>query len=287
MNNFEDKNKEKWDRIIDPKSENSLTSFREILSYKELYYRLVKRDFTIFYKQTILGPLWYIIQPLVYTVIFTIIFGNFAKIPTDGIPPFLFYLTGNLIWSYYSYCLIQNSNIFNSNSGLFSKVYFPRLIIPITNLTNGIVQFTVQFIIYLGFYSYFYFSGSEISINYFILLLPLVLLHAGILGLGVGLIISSIVTKYRDLTLALNLITQAWLYASPIIYPLSQVPENLRAIYVLNPTVAIIELFKKIFLNVSSITLNEYLLSAFITLVLLFIGLRVFIKTEKNFIDTV
>ena len=258
-----------------------------MIDYKELYYRLVRRDFTIFYKQTILGPLWYIIQPLVYTIIFTIIFGNFAKIPTDGIPPFLFYLTGNLIWSYFSFCLNQNSNIFNANAGLFSKVYFPRLIIPITNLTNGLIQFFIQFIIFSGFYIYFYFSGSEIKITYYVLLLPLVLLHAGILGLSVGLIISSIVTKYRDLVLALNLIVQVWLYASPIIYPLSQVPESIRFIYTLNPTVAVIELFKKIFLNVSSLNTSEYLISVFITFILLLIGLKFFVKTEKNFIDTV
>ena len=159
--------------------------------------------------------MWYIIQPLVYTILFTIIFGNFAKIPTDGLPPFIFYLSGNVIWGYFSFCLAQISNTFNSNAGIFSKIYFPRLIIPLTVITNGLFQFLIQFTIFLGFYFYFLFSGSSIGGNMLILILPLLLIYVASLALGVGLIISSLVIKYKDLSLAMGLLIQIWLFISP------------------------------------------------------------------------
>ena len=279
--------KKKWDKVITPNSGNSFKNFKEVFKYKELFFRFIKRDFSIFYKQTILGPLWYIIQPLVYTILFTIIFGNFAKIPTDGLPPFIFYLSGNVIWSYFSFCLAQISNTFNSNAGIFSKIYFPRLIIPLTVITNGLFQFLIQFTIFLGFYFYFLFSGSSIGGNMLILILPLLLIYVASLALGVGLIISSLVIKYKDLTLAMGLLIQIWLFISPVIYPLSQVPESLRNIYCLNPMVSIIEIFRQSFLGESSINLFQIGLGLSITLALLILGLISFNKTERNFIDTI
>ena len=280
-------NKKNWDKVITPTSGNSLKSLKEVFQYKELFYRFIKRDFSVFYKQTILGPLWYIIQPLIYTVLFTVIFGNFAKIPTDGLPPFIFYLSGNIIWSYFSFCLSQVSNTFSSNAGIFSKIYFPRLIIPLTVITNGLFQFIIQFIIYLGFYYYFILSGSSLNGNSISLFLPVLLVYVAVLALGVGLIISSLVTKYKDLTLAMGLLIQIWLFISPVIYPLSQVPENFRNIYCLNPMVSIIEIFRQGFLGESSINLFQISLGLAITLILLILGLVSFNKTERNFIDTI
>ena len=247
----------------------------------------VKRDFVTFYKQTILGPLWYIIQPLVNTIIFTIIFGKFAKIPTDGIPPFLFYMSGTIVWGYFSACLTGTSNTFVSNAQIFGKVYFPRLAVPVSVVITGLFQFAIQFVIFLVFYLYFWLNGSKLEPNLLILLLPLIILQMSILSLGFGILISSLVTKYRDLTFAMTFGVQIWMYLTPVVYPLTQVPEHYRIYYALNPMVSIVESFRAMFLGANSLEIEHIIISVITTLLVLFLGIIMFSKIEKNFMDTI
>ena len=259
----------------------------EIFSYRDLIILFIKRDFTVFYKQTILGPAWYVIQPVLYSLVFTVIFGNFAKIPTDGIPPFIFYLAGMVIWGFFSSNLQNSSNLFNANKAIFEKVYFPRIIAPISTTILSIFQFLIQLMIFLTFYAYFSFNGSDLNFNIYIIFIPLLVLQASLLSIGFGCLISSLVTKYRDLTFLMSFFIQIWMYLSPIVYPLSQVPEQYKIIYYLNPMVSIIEIFKYAFFNVSSISIFPILLSIMITIIFTIFGFLMFIKTEKNFMDTV
>ena len=218
MNNPSELSKqEHWDLVIKPKTGWFDIHLGELYRYRDLIYMFVKRDFVTFYKQTILGPLWYIIQPLVNTLVFTIIFGKIAKISTDGIPPFLFYMAGTVVWGYFAACLTGTSNTFVSNAGIFGKVYFPRLTVPVSNVIIGLLQFGIQFVLFLGFLIYFIWRGAEIHPNYFIFAMPLVLLQMAILGLGFGILISSLTTKYRDLTFAMGFGVQLWMYATPVV----------------------------------------------------------------------
>tara|TARA_Y100000996_G_C22528333_1_gene645414 strand:+ start:871 stop:1710 length:840 start_codon:yes stop_codon:yes gene_type:complete len=278
---------EKWDKIIKPERNFFQFNFLAIFNYKDLIFMFIKRDFVTYYKQTLLGPLWYLIQPLVNTIVFTIIFGNLAKIPTDGLPPFLFYMAGNVIWGYFSICLVATSNTFVSNAGIFSKVYFPRLIVPISNILFSLLQFIIQFAFFMIFFVYFYLSGSEVSFSYKMLFLPLLVFHVALLSLGCGTILSSLTAKYRDLTLAMTFLVQIWLYATPIVYPLSLIPESYQIIACLNPMTAVVELFREIFLGKSTINFFQSMISISMTLVLVFVGLLLFNRVEKNFVDTV
>ncbi len=279
--------KEDWDLIIKPERSFFHLNIISLFNYRDLVYMFVKRDFVVFYKQTILGPLWYIIQPLVNTIIFTIIFGKVAKIPTDGIPPFIFYLAGNVVWGYFSTCLNLTSNTFVINQALFGKVYFPRLVVPISHVLISLLQFFIQFIIFLLFLTYFYFYGAEVTPNYFIFFLPLLLLQIALLSLGCGTIISALTAKYRDLTFAMTFLVQLWMFATPIVYPLSLIPENYRFFAVLNPMTSIVEIFRGAFLGQSTISLSYILTSIALTLLLLIAGLFLFNRVEKNFMDTV
>tara|TARA_B100000029_G_C17565148_1_gene954789 strand:- start:359 stop:1210 length:852 start_codon:yes stop_codon:yes gene_type:complete len=279
--------KKNWDIIIRPKNNFFQINFLEIYKYRDLIKMFVIRDFVTFYKQTILGPLWYVIQPLINTIVFTIIFGNLAKISTDGVPPFLFYLAGNVVWSYFAVCLTTTSNTFIANADIFGKVYFPRLTVPIANVIISLLQFLLQFIFFLAFLIYFYFRGVEINIGFTVMLLPLILFQMAILGLGVGILIASLTTKYKDLTFLMTFGVQLWMFATPVVYPLSIVPENYRIFIILNPMTSIVEIFKKIFLGQSSIELHHVLISIIITLFIFFLGLFNFGKMEKNFMDTI
>ena len=242
---------QEWDLII--KSKKKFLDFRlsEIYNYRDLIFLFVKRDFVTFYKQTILGPLWYIIQPLINTIVFTIIFGNLAKISTEGVPPFLFYFAGNVIWGYFAICLSTTSNTFVGNASIFGKVYFPRITVPISNVLIGLIQFFIQFSLFLCFLLYFYFKGVNIQLNFTLLLLPLLLLQVAFVGLGFGLLISSLTSKYRDLTFVMGFGVQLWMYATPIVYPLSIVPEKFRFLACLNPMASIVESFRYIFYQFS------------------------------------
>ena len=282
-----DKKVEIWDSTIQPKSGWFNIPFVEIYHYRDLIYMFVKRDFVTFYKQTILGPLWYIIQPLVNSVIFTIIFSKVAKIPTDGIPPFLFYMAGTVTWGYFSACLTQTSNTFVTNREIFGKVYFPRMTVPIAIVITGLLQFIIQFVIFLGFLLYYWSQGAQVAPTIMVFTLPLILLQMAILGLGMGVLISSLVTKYRDLTFAMTFSVQLWMYITPVVYPLTQVPEQYRIFYVLNPMVSIVESFRGAFLGVSTIEPIHILISIMVTLGIFFTGVVLFSRIEKTFMDTV
>ena len=277
----------KWTLVIKPGSKWFNINLHELLRYKGLIYLFIKRDFVTFYKQTILGPLWYIIQPLANTVILTIIFGKIAEIPTADIPPFLFYMAGTVVWGYFSTCLIGTSNTFVENSQIFGKVYFPRLTVPISVVMTGLFQFGIQVSLFLLFYLYYWVEGSIFNTNISILFFPLVVLQMAALGLGFGILISSLVTKYRDLTFAMTFVVQIWMYLSPIVYPLTEVPESYRLLYSLNPMVSVVESFRGMFLGQSSLELSHVIVGAFVTIVVVFFGVVLFSKTESNFMDTV
>ena len=281
------KDAEKWDFIIKPKSGWSNIDFCEIFRYRDLILMFEKRDFVTFYKQTILGPLWYIIQPLVNSVIFTIIFSRVAEIPTDGMPPFLFYMAGTVTWGYFAACLTQTSNTFVTNREIFGKVYFPRMTIPISIVITGLFQFMIQFVIFIGFLLYFWYRGTQVVPTIMILTLPLILLQMAVLGLGMGMLISSLVTKYRDLTFAMTFAVQIWMYLTPVVYPLTQVPEHYRNLYALNPMVSVVETFRGAFLGVSSIEPSQILISVLVTVGVFFVGVVLFRRIEKTFMDTV
>jgi lipopolysaccharide transport system permease protein len=282
-----DSNNTEWTTIIKAKQGWFNLNLKEALCYRDLIFLFVKRDFVAYYQQTILGPLWYIIQPLLSTIIFTIIFGNIAKIPTDGIPQPLFYMGGLALWNYFSTCLISTSSVFTSNSGIFGKVYFPRITVPISNIISNFLIFSLQFFLFFCFYIYYYINGANIHINYWILMIPLLILQSALLGLGFGIVISSLTTKYRDLKYLVSFGIQLWMYATPIVYPISQVPEKWRSLYSLNPMSQIIEMFRYAFLNTGNIKINDYFISLTITIIILFFGLLLFNKVEKSFMDKV
>ena len=277
----------KWDLIIKPKSNIFEFNYREIYQYRDLIFLFVKRDFVTFYKQTILGPLWYIIQPLVNTLIFTVIFGNLAKISTEGVPPFLFYFAGNVIWGYFAVCLSTTSNTFIANKDIFNKVYFPRIVVPISNVIIGLMQFIIQFILFLCFLFYYYYLGLDIKLNLSLFFIPFLLLHVAVIGLGFGLLISSLTSKYRDLTFVMGFGVQLWMYATPIVYPLSIVPEKYRILISLNPMTSVVECFRQIFYQESIIELKYIITGLVVTVLICFFGIIFFNKTEKNFLDTV
>tara|TARA_X000000368_G_scaffold407070_1_gene386084 strand:- start:675 stop:1535 length:861 start_codon:yes stop_codon:yes gene_type:complete len=276
-----------WDLIIKPKSGWINVDISEIFKYWDLIFLFVKRDFVTFYKQTILGPLWYIIQPLFNTVVFTFIFGQVAKISTDGLPPFLFYLSGNVVWGYFAHCLSETSKTFISNSQVFGKVYFPRITVPISIAITSLFQLTIQFLIFIGFYSYFIFNGASINPTINVITFPLIILHMALLSTGIGMIISALTAKYRDLSFAMGFVVQLWMYLTPIVYPLSEVPEKFRIFILINPMTAVVESFRGSFLGVSSITFNEVIASVVCSIVLFLVGVVVFNRVEKTFMDTV
>ena len=278
---------QQWDMVLKPKTGWFDINFKELWQYRELVVMFVKRDFVTYYKQTILGPLWYIIQPLFTTLVFTVVFGQVAKIPTDNLPPFLFYMTGNVAWGYFSACLMGTSNTFTSNASIFGKVYFPRLTVPIATVISSLMQFGIQFILFLCFYFYFIYTGAPIIPKIWILALPLLVLQMALVGFGVGVLVSSMTTKYKDLRFAMGFIVQLWMYATPIVYPLTQVPEWFRAWYSLNPMVSIVECFRYAFLGSGAIQWNYIMISWAVTLFILCIGILLFSKIEKNFMDTV
>jgi len=277
----------KWDIIIKPKTGWFDINLQEIWRYRDLIGMFIKRDFVTLYKQTILGPLWYIIQPLFTTIVFTIIFNKVAQIPTDKIPPFLFYMSGTVMWSYFAACINRTSNTFTANASIFGKVYFPRLTMPIAGVIMNLLQFAIQFLLFIGFMLYFMMQGAPLLPRLWILALPALLLQMALLGLGVGIVISSLTTKYRDLRFALGMITQLWMYATPIVYPLSLVPEWLKPWYLLNPMVSIIENFRYAFLGTGTVAWSYIGTSWAITLLLLALGVLLFNRIERTFMDTV
>ncbi|MCI5123117.1 MAG: ABC transporter permease [Candidatus Electrothrix sp. AR5] len=280
-------NENQWDMVIKPKTGWFDLDLRELWRYRDLVAMFVKRDFVTLYKQTILGPLWYIIQPLFTTIVFTIIFGRVAKIPTDSLPPFLFYMAGNVIWGYFAASLISTSNTFNANAAIFGKVYFPRLTVPLATVIVNFLQFFIQLVLFLGFYFYFFLKGTPVQPTVWIMALPILMVQMALLSFGLGILLSSMTTKYKDLRFAMAFVVQLWMYATPIVYPLSQIPEWLLKYYVLNPMVAIVESFRYMFFGTSAIKFSQIGLSWLVTLLVLFAGVVLFSRIEKTFMDTV
>ena len=278
-----------WDIVITPHRGWFELHLDDIWRYRDLLWIFIKRDFTTFYKQTILGPLWFFIQPLLSTIVFSIVFNRIAGIPTDELPPVLFYMSGIIAWNYFSTCLTSTSGTFTSNAGLFGKVYFPRIIVPISKVISGLSRLGVQLIMFFGFYLYFLIMGNQqikFSFQTF-LLMPVMIIQMAMLGQGLGMIISSMTTKYRDLSYLVSFGTQLLMYASPIVYPLSVVPERYRIFIIANPMTPVIEGFRQTFVGKGNLDMNMFVYSLTFTFVTFFIGLLVFNKVEKNFIDTV
>ena len=278
---------EKWDREITPKKSLFDLNLNQIWKFKDLLFLFVWRDFVSVYKQTILGPLWFFIQPILTSITFTIIFGNFAQISTDGMPKIIFYMAGITMWNYFADCLNKTSNTFVANQGLFGKVYFPRLIVPLSVIVTNLLKFGIQIFLFMGFWTYYYMMSDTLEPNWYILIFPLLVLIMAALGLGFGMVISALTTKYRDLTFLIGFGVQLLMYGSPVIYPLSTVPEKYQWIIKLNPMTSIIDTFKHAFMGTGSFDGYNLLYSGIFAVCILFLGLVVFNKVEKSFIDTV
>ena len=278
-----------WTTIIKPKTSLLQVDFRELWQYRDLYRMLVKRDIVVWYKQTILGPLWFFIQPILTTIMFMIVFGGIAKIGTDGIPQPLFYLAGICLWNYFAESLNQTSNTFIQNSALFGKVYFPRLVVPIATVTSNLVRLGIQLLLFVFVYLYFaFFTEATVTPNLYICLVPLLILLLSGLALGFGVLFSSLTTKYRDLTFLLSFLVQLWMYATPVIYPLSTIENpTLKTLMLLNPMTAILETFKYAVLGVGQFRFEYLTYSALFTLFIMAIGIVVFNKVQRTFMDTV
>lgn len=273
--------------IIEPPNKLFDLRLRELKAYKDLIFLFVRRDFVAQYKQTILGPAWHFIQPLLTTIVFTIVFGKIARIPTDGLPPFLFYMAGTVMWGYFSSVLTGTSNTFVSNAGLFGKVYFPRLAVPISVLLSRLIAFGVQFVFFLGFTAWFALRGSTVSMNAWVLLIPVLLLMMAALGLSLGVIASSLTTRYRDLTVLIGFGVQLLMYASPIVYPLSVLPQRWRFWASLNPIAPIVEAFRHACLGAGTVDPPMLACSALEIMVILTIGILLFNRIERTFMDSV
>lgn len=284
--------KAQWDTVIRPRRGWFDIDFKGLIRYRDLIWLLVKRNFTLIYRQTILGPLWIVIQPLLTTVIFTVVFGNIAGLPTDGMPKFLFYMAGNILWHYFSSCLTTTSNTFINNRNLFGKVYFPRLCMPVSTVCSQLINFFVQFALFLGFVIYYAVQpGSAVQPNWqLILFTPLLLVQLGLLGLGFGVMVSALTTRYRDLAMLVSFGVQLWMYASPVTYSTSMIAEKypqLLNLYMVNPITPVINLFRAAFLGAETYPLHYNLVSLGVTLLATLLGVMLFSHTEKTFMDTV
>ncbi|MCW3102629.1 MAG: transporter [Bacteroidetes bacterium] len=279
--------KENWDLVIKPKQSMFSIDLKSLWRYRDLLMLFVRRDFVSVYKQTILGPIWFIIQPILTTLTYYIIFTFFGKMSTDGLPPILFYMSGIVLWNYFAECLMKTSETFTANANIFGKVYFPRLIVPLSIVVSNIIRFGIQLLLLISFWLYAYATGKPVHLNSTLLLLPLLLLLMAGHGFAAGLIISSLTTKYRDLKFLIQFGVQLLMYASSVVIPLSRVPEHYRWVFLMNPMTSIIETFKYSFLG-KGVYEPVYLLYNFISLlIILFIGLFIFNKVEKSFMDTV
>ncbi|MDR6762522.1 lipopolysaccharide transport system permease protein [Flavobacterium sp. 2755] len=286
MNN----NSNDWLFEITPKNKFFSLNFKEVWQYRDLLFLFVKRDVITVYKQTVLGPLWYLIQPLFTSVTFTIIFNNVAGINTGSVPPFLFNLAGITVWNYFTACLNGTSDTFKANAGIFGKVYFPRIITPLSVVISNLIKLGIQLVIFIAFYIFYFFKGSDLSLNSSLLLFPLLIAIMGILGLGLGMLISSMVTKYRDFSYLVAFGIQLLMYLSAVMYPMELIKTKLPSygwIVEYNPLAYIIESSRYMLLNVGEISVIGLGYTVTITIVIFFLGLLIFNKTEKSFIDTV
>jgi len=276
-----------WDKMITPKRSLFDLRLKQVWKYRELIMLFIKRDVIVYYKQTILGPLWFIIQPLLSSIMYMLIFGRLANIGTNGIPQILFYFSGTMLWTFFSDILLMSSKVFIENKAIFGKIYFPRLVVPIAYLGGQIVKLLMQFILFLGIYLYFLINNSVAIVSLKILAIPGIVLWIGVLGIGVGLIISAVTTKYRDLALTLSYFVSILMYATPVVYPLSEVPESLQNILILNPVSVPIELFRICFFDVGNVSNSSMLYSIVASIIIVFWGLILFSKNEQVFVDVI
>lgn len=276
-----------FETIITPKKAWFDLNLKELWRYRDLILLFVRRTFVSQYKQTILGPAWAVIQPLLTTVIFTIIFGNIAGLAPGGVPTFLFYLSGSVAWGYFSGCLTATSNTFTANAAIMGKVYFPRLVMPVTTVISQLISFAIQFAFFLLFFAYYCITGVGGHPNGFVLLTPLLVLQMACLGLGFGVIVSALTTKYRDLTMLVSFGVQIWMYLTPVTYDISFIPERFLPLYMLNPVTPVITTFRYAFLGTGTFQLTYYLIGWAVTLAVLLLGVVLFNRVEKTFMDTV
>jgi lipopolysaccharide transport system permease protein len=279
---------ENWSLTIEPQRNLLDLRLGELWCYRDLVILFVRRDFVSVYKQTILGPLWYVIQPLLTTLTFTFIFGRIASLPTDGLPQFLFYMSGTVVWAYFAACLTKTSETFVQNANLFGKVYFPRMAVPVSVLISNLITFAIQLALFLVFVAYFVLRGTDIQLDWsWILFSPVLILMMAGLGLGFGVIISSLTTKYRDLRFLVQFGVQLLMYATPVIYPVSSIPERFQRVILANPMTPIVEAFRYAFLGVGTVDLGHLLYSFVFMLVVVFFGSVIFNRVEQTFMDTV
>ncbi|HOE38857.1 MAG TPA: ABC transporter permease [Bacteroidales bacterium] len=277
-----------FEKQIKPRSSLLDLNLQELWDYRDLIIMYTKRDIVTFYKQTILGPLWFIIQPILTTIMFMFVFGNLAGLSTDGIPQPLFYFSGILLWNYFADCLTRNSKIFVENQQVFGKVYFPRLVVPISIVISNLVRFFIQFGIFIIIYIYYALqTNSVVSPNLYSALFPLLVLLTAGLSLGFGIIFSSLTTKYKDLTFLLQFAVQLWMYATPVIYPLNSIPQDKQWLIALNPMTSVIETFKYGMIGQGVFSIWHLIYSFIFMIILLFLGIIIFNKVEKGFMDTV
>ena len=279
---------EQWDLVIRPRERLLSVDFRELWRYRDLCALLVKRNIITQYKQTILGPLWYLIQPVLTVLMNMLVFGSIARMSTDGIPQILFYMAGNICWFYFSDCLKQSSDTFITNQHMFGKVYFPRLVVPIAAVISNLLRFLIQAGLFLVLYLVFFFRGAEISVTWALALTPLLVLMIAGLGLGFGILVSSLTTKYRDLAILFTFIVQLWMYATPIVYPLSMVPQGtLRSLILANPMTPVIEAFRYATLGQGYFSWLALGYSFLFMALLLLVSVVIFNKVQRTFMDTV
>lgn len=288
MNEIESKGGlENWDIEITSRKGWSSIDFNELWHFRDLLKMFVRRDVVTVYKQTILGPIWFVVQPILTTLIFMFVFGGIANLSTNGSPKVLFYLAGITIWNYFADTFNATSQTFKQNEQIFSKVYFPRLIIPLSKVLGGLIKFGIQFILFLLIYFILLFNGASIEPNWSLLLFPVLLIYMAGFGMGAGVLFTSLTAKYRDLNFLLTFLVQLLMYASAVIFPISSVPLEYKNIVLLNPFVHIIEAFKYMFLGAGYLTIYGLIYTGVIMLIVLFIGVKVFTRTEKKFVDTI
>lgn len=277
----------KFQTVIEPKNKLLDFKLKEVWNYRDLVMLFVRRTFVAQYKQTILGPAWAIVQPLFTTVIFTFVFGNLAGLAPSGVPTFIFYLCGSIAWTYFSGCLTATSTTFTANSSIMGKVYFPRLVMPISTVISQLIAFGIQAIFFAAFLIYYFVIGADVHPNVYMLLTPVLILQLALLGLGFGIIISALTTKYRDLAMVVGFGTQIWMYLTPVAYDIGIIPERLMGIYMLNPVTPVICMLRYAFLGIGELQLEYYLISWAVTILVVFVGIIMFNKVEKTFMDTV
>ncbi|AOZ95484.1 ABC transporter permease [Butyrivibrio hungatei] len=279
--------KAEWDVVITPKRKWYSLNLNEVFRYKDLIILFVKRSFNSQYKQTVLGPMWFVINPLLTTFISTLIFGNIAGIQSDGIPYFLFYLVGYTLWNYFSTCVSTTSTTFTANSGIMGKVYFPRLTMPISSVLFAAINMLVIFAMSIITMIIYMFKGCSIHLTLYILLIPILMFQTAILGLGVGIIISSMTTKYRDLAILVSFGLNLWMYLTPVVYPISDLSPKFRTLILLNPMSAIVQNYKFALLGIGDMEIKYWIVSQLTTIVLFMIGVLTFNRVERTFMDTV